>query len=115
MPRKYAESYIAGLIAGNEYGNLFDLSSAICSCPSFAPSKPDYGLPTPAFVYVESLLWFAQAIRSGVWTYYEATTLERQSVMNAALQEFAPDDFALHYAHGMRDWQDETKIDAVDN
>lgn len=75
---------------------------------------PDYGLPTFAFVFAETLLWFAQAIRSGVWTYYEATPALRQRVMAAALRIHAPQGFADSYERGMLDWRDELKIHAVD-
>lgn len=114
MTRKYAESYIDKLISDTEYRSLVDLSSALCSAQEFTMRKPDYGLPATAFVFVETLLWFAQAIRSGVWTYYEATPEDRQSRMQAALHQFAPTDFGDQYSHGMRDWQDEEKIAEVD-
>lgn len=66
------------------------------------------------FGFVESLLWFAQAHRSGVWTYYNATPGSRQNVMLRALESDAPDEFATYYALGMRDWQDALRIKVVD-
>lgn len=115
MPRKYSEEYIDRLVSAADYDSLVDLSSAICSVSTFTIHQPTYGLPVAAFVFTETLQWFTQAIRSGVWTYYEATPLERQSAMLSALREFAPADFRDCYAQGIRDWQDEVKIMAVDD
>lgn len=105
---------IDSVISGSKYGDLVQLSQALGASPRFSFKATDWGLPLAAFVHLECLCWFAQAIRSGVWTYYEATPLERQKLMLSALEKFAPTDFAPHYAQGMRDWEDEDKIDAVD-
>jgi hypothetical protein len=114
MPRKYATEYIDRLSADGTYESLVHLSSAICSSAQFDPALRDYGLPRFAFLFAETLLWFAQGSRSGVWTYYEATPLERQDAMAGALREAAPGEFASMYERGMRDWQDETRIAALD-
>jgi hypothetical protein len=105
---------IDAVIHGNQYGDLVKLSQALAASPRFSMRAADWGFPLVAFVHLECLCWFAQAIRSGVWIYYEATPLERQNLMLSALETFAPPDFAVHYAQGMRDWEDEEKIDAVD-
>src|SRR5262245_11510842 len=110
MPRKYATEYVERLLADDTYESLVQLSSLICSSAQFDTESPDYGLPRFAFLFAETLLWFAQAQRSGVWTYYEATPLKRQDAMANALREAAPEDFASKYERGMRDWQDETRI-----
>jgi hypothetical protein len=114
MPRKYAVDYIDRLLTNATYGDLVDLSSAICSSAQFRATSADYGLPQFAFLFAETLLWFAQATRSGVWTYYEATSRARQDAMAAALREAAPEEFASWYERGMHDWRDETRITAVD-
>jgi hypothetical protein len=114
MARKYAIEYIDARLSGETYHDLVDLSLAMCSSPEYTPSAPDYGLPTFAFAFVETLLWFAQAQRSGVWTYYEATPTPRQTALAAALREHAPPEFAAWYERGRIDWQDEEKIQAVD-
>ena len=114
MARQYAVRYIDRLLDGDTYHDLVDLSSAMCSSPQYASQAPDYGLPTFAFLFAETLLWFAQAIRSGVWTYYEATPTPRQRALAAALRAHAPAGFADWYERGMSDWQDEQKIQAVD-
>ena len=114
MPRKYATEYIDRLLADPTYDSLAELSSVMCSGEQFDNSLPDFGLPRFAFLFVETLLWFAQAQRSGVWTYYEATTQARQQAMLEALRAAAPEGFVASYEQGMRDWEDESRIDAVD-
>jgi hypothetical protein len=115
MPRKYAAEYIEGLLARANYEDLVNLSSAICGSSQFMATSPDYGLPQSAFLFIETLLWFAQGIRSGIWTFYEATSQTRQDAMAAALREAGPEEFASWYERGMHDWRDETQIGAVDN
>jgi ABC-type proline/glycine betaine transport system substrate-binding protein len=65
-------------------------------------------------VFVETLNWLSMAIRSGVWTYYEATPQARQDALAAALRQAASAELASRYEQGMRDWRDETRIAAVD-
>jgi hypothetical protein len=116
MTRKYSSRYWDSLFSSREYGRLVDLSSAVCSCSVFRPDDPEYGLPRAAFTFVEGLLWFAQANRSGVWTYFESTPQPRQSAMLDALETGdAPPGFAAHYALGMRDWKAEDKSAQVDS
>ena len=110
---RYAVQYIDRLLDGDSYQELVDLSSVICTSKQYVSRAADYGLPTFAFVFAETLLWFAQASRSGVWTYYEATPLLRQIAMVEALHAHAPLEFAEWYERGMHDWQDEEKIGTV--
>ncbi len=112
--RKYSTSYVDELLAKAGYADLVELSSVICSSTRFKADAPDYGLPEFAFVFVEALAWFAQAIRSGVWTYYEATTLERQAAMLGALRTIGPAKFAEAYESGCLHWRDEQSINVVD-
>jgi len=114
MPRKYAAEYIEGLLAKATYRDLATLSSAICSSAQFKDTLPDYGLSQFAFLFVETLEWFAMSFRSGIWTYYEATAQARQDAMVAALRGDAPEEFASWYGRGMRHWRDETRIAEVD-
>jgi hypothetical protein len=113
--RRFGIEYIDRLLAGEEHGQLAELSSIICGSSMFSRHAPDYGLPPAAFLFVEALCWFAQAARSGVWTYYEATPLPRQLAMSESLRRFAPSGYAEWYARGMALWHDEEKIPAVDN
>jgi hypothetical protein len=65
-------------------------------------------------VAVEALAWFAQATRSGVWTYFEATMPERQQAMYEALVKFGPHGFAERYQFGMHRWRDSSAIAPLD-
>ncbi len=114
MPQRYATEYIDRLLQRGSYSDLVELSGMICSSGRFQAQQPDYGLPRFAFVFVETLLWFAQAIRSGVWTYYEATREPRQRAMVGALRDAGPADFATWYERGMRDWSVQARIAEVD-
>ncbi len=110
---KYSVQYIDRLLGGDTYHDLVELSSVIRSSQHYTSQAVDYGLPTFAFVFAETLLWFAQAIRSGAWTYYEATPLLRQTAMAESLQVLAPPGFAEWYERGMSSWQDEEEMEAV--
>src|SRR5436305_2507990 len=114
MMRRFAMSYIDSLLHGNSRCELAELSSIICSSPTFSKTAPDYGLPGPAFVFVETQLWFAQSLRSGVWSYYEATPQSRQEAFSKALRQYAPQSYADWYERGMADWKEEGRIAAVD-
>jgi hypothetical protein len=115
VTRKYSSRYWDSLFKSREYGQLVDLSSALCSCPVFRQADTEYGLPRAAFTFVEGLLWFAQANRSGVWTYFESTPQPRQSAMLETLENsHAPPGFAAHYAVGLRNWKTEDTIGEVD-
>ena len=112
---KFSQTYLDDLFSPDEYGKLAEISALICGSDSFNPEEPDYGLDGKTFAFIECLLWFAQGLRSGVWTYYEATPPERQHAMLSALKETSPSAFATYYALGMETWEDEDKITEVDD
>jgi len=111
MP-KFSQAYLDALFSSRDYDKLAELAGYLQGGLSLG--DPTYGCSRPVFAFLESLLWFAQAIRSGVWTYYEATPRARQDAMLGALESLAPEGFATHYALGMRSWQDERTIGVVD-
>jgi hypothetical protein len=113
--RRFAVSYIDALLHGDDHCQLAELSSIICVAPSFSQVAPDYGLPLLAFIFVEAQCWFAQSLRSGAWTYYEATPRYRQEAMSKALRHCAPQAYADWYERGMSDWTDQAKVCAVDS
>jgi hypothetical protein len=111
MP-KFSQAYLDSLFSSRDYCKLVELSGYLQD--GLSRSDPTYGYPQPVFVFLESLIWFAQAIRSGALTYYEATPKARQDAMLDALEREAPRGFATHYSLGMQGWQDERKIKIVD-
>jgi hypothetical protein len=112
--RRFGVPYVEGLLAGEDYGQLAELSAIVCGSDRFAPAAPDYGLPPPGFLFVEAMCWFAQAERSGAWTYYEATPRPRQEAMARTLRTYAPAGYADWYECGMADWEDEERMRPVD-
>ena len=111
MP-KFSQAYLDSLFSSRDYCKLVELSGYLQD--GLSRGDPTYGYPQPVFVFLESLIWFAQAIRSGALTYYEATPKARQDAMLDALEREAPRGFATHYSLGMQGWQDERKIEIVD-
>jgi hypothetical protein len=114
MKSSVTRSYVDGLFASRDYDGLVWLSSTLCGSPGFNPQSPTYGLPKALFLFVESLAWFAQGLRSGVWTYFEATPSARQQEMLAALRDLAPKGFDEQYGVGMSGWTDAAQAAAVD-
>jgi hypothetical protein len=111
MP-KFSQAYLDSLFPSRDYSKLVELSGYLQD--GVDRSEPTYGYPQPVFVFLESLIWFAQAMRSGALTYYEAAPKARQDAMLDALEREAPSGFATHYALGMKGWQDERRIELVD-
>jgi hypothetical protein len=107
-------SYVDGLFSNRDYDGLVWLSSAICGSSAFDLRLPTYGLPRTLFLFVESLAWFAQGLRSGAWTYFEGTPSVRQQEMLAALGDLAPKGFGKQYSAGMRGWADAAQAAVVD-
>jgi hypothetical protein len=112
--RRYADSYIDQLIARSDYDAMVDLQGILMSGHGVNFDMPEYGLPSIAFVFVESILWFAQSVRSGAWTYFESISPERQSAMYQALESFAPKGFAERYKFGSENWKDPEQMERLD-
>lgn len=104
---KIAPDYLDSTFHDATYDGLAWLSSSICAAEIFDINDAGYGLPQPLFVVVEGLSWFAQSVRSGVTTYFEATPFERQRMMLHALEkEGAPDEMTAKYRSGMTGWKE---------
>src|SRR5579872_4844236 len=101
-----ASAYLDKTFSERDEASLAFLSSLVCGTQAFDERHAVYGLPPPLFLFVEDLLWFAQAWRSGSWTYFEATPPERQQAMLEALRTDAPNGWSDQYASGMRRWQE---------
>jgi hypothetical protein len=114
MAKKFAQAYLDELFSTPEFTKLIEIAGYFAATDEYRTDAPDFGLPRPVFVFHETLLWFSQAIRSGVWTYYEATPRARQEAMLNALAGEAPLGYAAIYLLGMATWQDEVKRRYVD-
>ena len=111
---RFSDEYLDELLARSDQIALAELQAILFSWHGRDSSQTDYKLPPAIFVYVETITWFSQAIRSGVWTYYEITPLDRQQAMREALVTWAPQDYAAQYGYGMSCWKDAQKIYALD-
>lgn len=112
--RRYADSYIDQLIGRSDYEAMVDLQGILMSGTRVNLDAPDYGLPSIPFVFVESILWFSQSVRSGAWTYFESTAKDRQAAMYEALDSFAPLGFAERYKYGSENWRDSERMIELD-
>ena len=111
---RYTDAYIDRLLAINEFDTLVELQRILWSSPKRDAYDLQYGFPDAVFTFIESLGWFSQAIRSGTWTYFEATPNERQKAMYAQLRRFAPAELADQYRCGIEHWHDQAKMADVD-
>jgi hypothetical protein len=114
MTQKFAQAYLDALFATPEFMKLVEIAGYFAGAEDYRSDQPDFGLPRAVFVFQETLMWFSQAIRSGMWTYYEATPRARQEAMLSALACEAPPGYAAIYSFGMETWQDNVKRQAVD-
>jgi hypothetical protein len=108
---KFSQTYLDTLFSSPHLSKLVELSGYLDGTEDYNCDERAYGYPEPAFVFVESLVWFSRAIRSVV---YEATPRIRQDATLDALRRDAPPGFATHYSLGMTNGRDELKISVVD-
>jgi hypothetical protein len=116
VARKFSQAYLDQLFSAPDFCKFVEIDGYLVGSDTYDRREPTYGFPAPVFVFVESLCWFSQTIRSGAWTYtyYEATPPVRQVTMLQALREHAPEELVVQYASGMKDWRKESKISRVD-
>jgi hypothetical protein len=99
-PRRFSTSYVDGLLGQHDRGALAEVAGIIASSSEYDPTQPFAGLPDSLFCFIQVLSWEAQSWRSGVWTYYEATSYETQEQVALALERRAPLDIAKAYRDG---------------
>jgi len=107
---RFSDTYIDNLFASGTYDALVELAGIICGWSGFAEQHPDRGLPPVALVFLETLTWFSQGIRSGSWTYFEATSVERQLAVLSYLEGIAPAEFVERYREGVEHWRDQERM-----
>lgn len=113
MKAVYSEAYIDELVDSRSYDAMAMLSTYV-EAASPASDEAGRGLPIQLFVFIEAFAWFAQAARSGVWTYFEATTPLRQEAMRASLLQLRCDSLAQLYSFGMLHWKGATLMQKLD-
>ena len=114
MPR-YSDQYVAQLLAQHDYGALVDLQGIALGWAGFEADDPSFGWPHPIFAVFEMLTWLAQADRSGVWTYYEATPIPRQECAIVTLDMLKAAELRHQYVYGKGYWQNAEAIRKLDN
>jgi hypothetical protein len=114
MAQKFTQAYLDALFSAPEFMKLVEIAGYFGGAEKYRRDESDFGLPRPVFVFQETLTWFSQAIRSGSWTYFEATPRARQQAMLRALECEGPPGYAANYSLGMETWQDDVKCKAVD-
>lgn len=112
---RYSAQYVAQLVAQQDYGALVDLQGITLGWDRFDPKDLSFGLPQPIFAVFEVLTWLAQADRSGVWTYYEATPVPRQDRVIIALEALQADELRHQYIYGKEHWRIAEAIGQLDN
>ncbi|MYM96366.1 hypothetical protein [Duganella vulcania] len=113
MPR-YSDHYLAQLLAQRDYLALVDLQGVASGWEGFDKNLPSFGWPCPIFVVFELVTWLAQADRSGVWTYYEATPVARSDCVLTTLDSLGAVEFHQQYARGKERWQNYEESEKLD-
>lgn len=114
MPR-YSDQYVAQLLAQHDYGALVDLQGIALGWAGFEAKKPSCGWPQPIFAVLEMLTWLAQADRSGVWTYYEATPIPRQECAIVTLDMLNAAELQHQYIYGKEYWRNAEAVGELDS
>jgi hypothetical protein len=114
VARKFGQAYLEGLFSAPDLSKFVEINGYLVGSDAYDRSQPTYGFPVAVFVFKQSLICFSQSIRSGAWTFYEATPPARQEAMFRELKEHAPEELAAQYARGMKDWRNRSKIARVD-
>ena len=114
MKTALSAAYLEDLFRERSLDKLAEISALSCGCRAFDKGATDYGLPGRLFLFVECLGWISQSLRSGSWTYFEATPVARQQLMLKRLREDGLPTLGDRYAESMSNWRDASKISSVD-
>ncbi len=111
---RFSEAYVDRLLTSERFDALVGTQGVLLGWPGLKVDDPRYGLPPSLFAFSETLTWFSQTIRSGGWTYFEATPPERQEALLEDLRDMAPPDVVRRYEEGIWHWQDESVMQEHD-
>jgi len=105
MRPRYSNDYIARAYEGQ---SVFDLWSLLTTL------EVHVSLPERSWLFCRLVEWMSST-RSGVWTYYEATSEALQSQISSAIRRY-PELHVIseYFDRGMRTWKSEQEIGHVD-
>ena len=112
---RYSTQFLSQLLDRHDYAALVDLQGVAMGWSGFDMGHPTFGWPRPIFVVFELLTWLAQADRSGVWTYYEATPVGRLECAAATLDYLNAVELLQNYVYGKDNWRDLDAIGKLDS
>ena len=105
MSPRYSTDYLARIYEGE---SVFDLWMLLTTLERHA------SLPERSWLVCRLVEWMSST-RSGVWTYYEATSEAAQSRVSAAIRHYPElGSVSEHYDREMRNWKSEQEIRKVD-
>lgn len=110
----FSDSYIDRKTSPSDLASLIELHGAILSLPNFDFSQLAYGLPDIAFVFVETVAWLSQSVRSGSWTYFESTPEARVNALLRMLEVVAPKGLVEQYRFGATHWVEPSQLEVLD-
>ena len=105
MRPRYSFEYLDRTYGGQ---SVFDLWSLLTTL------EQHVAIPERSWLFCRLVEWMSST-RSGVWTYYEATTETLQTEISGAIRRY-PELHAIseYYDRGMRTWRSEQEIGQVD-
>ncbi len=110
----FSESHIDRLTSPSDLASLIELHGAILSLSDFDTNQLTYGLPDIAFVFVETVVWLSQSVRSGSWTYFESTPEARVNALLRLLEVVAPKELVEQYRFGATHWVEPGQLAVLD-
>jgi hypothetical protein len=115
MKPRIAPAYLETLFESGTHDALVELSTLLACSYAYKREETDCGLGSELFVLGEALLWLAQSARSGMGTYLESTSPDRQDSMLRTLEMHAPAEMAAAYSHAVGLWRKSGPLSEVDD
>ena len=112
---RYSTQFLSQLLDQHDYAALVDLQGVAMGWSGFDMGHTTFGWPRPIFVVFELLTWLAQADRSGVWAYYEATPVGRLDCTAATLGYLNAVELRQNYVYGKDNWRDFDAVGKLDS
>jgi len=105
MRPRYSNDYLDRIFGGPSVFDLWSLLTAF---------ERHVSLPDRSWLFCRLVEWMSST-RSGVWTYYEATSEAIQSQISSALRGYPQlQAVSEYFDFGMRSWKAEQEIGKVD-